>query len=414
MSRSVRTPGDDASSWLRRETIVERFELEWRSARKPDIAEFLSAESVDEPLVLLAELVKVDLEYRWASGGEACIESYLSRFPQLGAAENVPLEWLLEELHARSRCQQLPDLAELRQRFPQRVEELQPILDRLCQRVDGNDRSISDLSDPTEPMFPASSSAGSANESSRSLPQDVLQYRFQERIGQGGFATVYRALDQKLHREVAIKLPHRELLGDGQSRERLLREARAAAKLRHPAIVPIHEVGESDGLPFIVFEFIPGQTLARTLISTSPAPEQAAWWTLRIAEALDYAHRSGLVHRDVKPSNILIAPPPPDSEPHERSGVPMLSDFGLALHADADVTLTREGDLLGTPAYMSPEQARGDGHQVDARTDVYSLGVVLYEMLSGRRPFEGSTASVLEQLLRAEPTAPHVSRSGIP
>src|SRR5262249_10209526 len=160
--------------------------------------------------------------------------------------------------------------------------------------------------------------------------------------------------DPQLQRAVAIKVPRAEYGEHPEVRARILREAQSAARLRHPAIVPIFEVGQEGEQFFIVYEFVPGPTLAATLRETQPGPAQAAEWIARLAEALDYAHQQGIVHRDVKPANVMM----------DRDGQPLLADFGLALNTEAGATLTQEGDLLGTPAYMSPEQASGGSHAV--------------------------------------------------
>src|SRR5262249_53221457 len=156
-------------------------------------------------------------------------------------------------------------------------------------------------------------------------------------------------------------------------RTRFQREARSVAQLRHAGIVPIHEVGQEDGLPFLVSEFVSGPTLAEVLRLRRLPPREAARILTGVADALQYAHERGVIHRDVKPSNIVL----------DDDGTPHLMDFGLAKREEGEVTITEEGEPLGTPAYMSPEQARGEAHRVDGRGDVYSLGVVLYQMLTG-------------------------------
>lgn len=231
--------------------------------------------------------------------------------------------------------------------------------------------------------------------------------RFQIRalLGEGGFGRVYRSYDPQLDREVALKVPR---LGPDAPRqvERFLGEARAAARLRHPHIVAVFESGQAGDDFYIAAEFVEGMTLAARLTEKRLKPEQAAQWVRDIALALAYAHGEGIVHRDVKPANIMI----------DKRGRPQLMDFGLAKRAADLAATTTEGTILGTPAYMAPEQARGDLRAIGPHSDQYSLGAVLYELLTGRRPFEGSPHVVLAQAANPgiEPRPPRRIRRKIP
>lgn len=205
-------------------------------------------------------------------------------------------------------------------------------------------------------------------------------YQIIEEVGRGGMAVVYRAFQPSLNRYVALKVLPPQLAFDSQFVERFLREAKAAAGLNHPNIVVVHDVGEENGLYYIVMEFLEGQTL-KQLIQQRGAlpPDQAARIVEQVASALDYAHQRGFVHRDVKPANIFVG----------AGDRVTLTDFGIAKAASEAEQLTRTGMLVGTPEYMSPEQA-GEG-TVDYRSDLYALGVVLYQMATGRVPFRSTT-----------------------
>jgi serine/threonine-protein kinase len=234
------------------------------------------------------------------------------------------------------------------------------------------------------------------------LPALFGDYELVEELGRGGMGIVYRARQLSLNREVAVKMLLRGQLASPADEARFRQEAEAAAQLHHPSIVPVYEVGQHDGRLFFSMQLIEGQTLSRLLRDGPLPPRYTARILSHVARAVHYAHEQGVLHRDLKPSNILL-----DSD-----GKPHITDFGLARRVSDSESLTRTGAVLGTPSYMSPEQAAGNRGEVGPASDVYSIGSVLYHALTGRPPFQAaSPVDVVLMLLEQEPLPPRVLNS---
>src|SRR2546426_4784603 len=227
------------------------------------------------------------------------------------------------------------------------------------------------------------------------------RYELEELVGSGRMSSVFKARDRMLDRNVALKILHEHYLDDDEYVERFRREARAVAQLSHPNIVTVIDRGEADGRQFIVFEYVDGENLKQLLEREGPLPvAEALELALGVARGLAFAHDRGLVHRDVKPQNVLL----------NGDGRPMVTDFGIARSLDVQKGVTQTGTVLGTSNYIAPEQASGE--RVDAQTDVYSLGVVLFELLTGEVPFDGENFVVVAMRHINEPPPSVLERRG--
>src|SRR5262249_2776166 len=303
--------------------------------------------------------------------------------------EDLLLRW--EELSERGEsvtpeelCRDCPELLdELRHRV-RALQALNPALDG--------------ISDPPT-VAARAPSAGTTPKSEAGPPRTtaVPGYEILGELGRGGMGVVYKARQQDLGRVVALKMILAGAHAGVQQRLRFRGEAEAAARLHHPNIVQVYEVGEQDGCPYFSLEYVDGRALNEVLIEGLLPPSEAAALVEQLARALDYAHRRGVVHRDLKPANVLLT----------ADGTPKITDFGLAKRLDEEQARTRTGDILGTPSYMAPEQADGKTREIGPAADIYALGAVLYEMLTGRPPFEGGSAwETVGLVLSAEPEPP--------
>jgi WD40 repeat protein/Flp pilus assembly protein TadD len=257
------------------------------------------------------------------------------------------------------------------------------------------------------------------------LSQHIAGYEILGELGRGGMGVVYKARQARLNRLVALKMILAGAQADPQQLDRFRAEAEAVARLQHPNIVQIYEISEFDGCPFFSLEYVDGGTLAQKLNGAPQPPRLAAQFVRLLALAMHSAHQKGIIHRDLKPGNVLLATPaehPSDIDNLQAEaqaalrlyGIPKITDFGLAKHLDVQ-SQTRTGAILGTPCYMAPEQAEGRTHAIGPATDVYALGTILYEMLTGRPPFEGdSSLNTIRQLLTQDPVSPSQLHRKVP
>ncbi len=350
------------------------------------------------PLSALERIDRVclDFEAAWKAGTVPQIEPFLGDATGQQRAELLK-ELLLLELDYRRRNAETPDIIEYQRRFPQDGELLEAVFAHSAERAARTitSRAGEKVETKTEPTA-----------QSWSLPKEFGRYRVLKALGEGGMGSVFLAHDTELDRRVAIKTPKFAGGKDLQFIERFYREARAAARLQNRHICPVYDVGEIDGVRYISMAYIEGRPLSVYTRSARNQPERSVVLVVRrLSLALQEAHSQGVVHRDLKPANIMI----------DAKREPVIMDFGLARQLDKheDSRLTKSGMILGTPAYMSPEQVSSQIGDVGPPSDIYSLGVILYELLTGRVPFEGSMAAVLGQIMTQAPRRPSEFRADL-
>jgi serine/threonine protein kinase/tetratricopeptide (TPR) repeat protein len=449
-------------------SALDRFDHAWRQRRTPPwIEEFLpprsestGAERENSRRARLEELLKIDLEYRWrrASTGQAkspawgpdegsrgpdhvplcpLLEDYLAYYSELGPPEAISPALIGEEYRVRHRWGDCPGHEEYANRFAFQCKDVEATLAAIDAEMTSKTGAVDQTPVVPAPVAmlgdlagPASGDTVATHEIATERGQAMVppfprvgRYEMGELLGMGGFGVVWQARDPDLGRDVAIKLPRSGSLGNPAREERFLREARSAAQLQHPGIVAIHDTGRHQGTVYIVSDLVRGQSLAHWLNQGPLGFREAAELTAEVADALEYAHRRGVVHRDLKPANILLESRGADGNGPENAaqapahGIsefrPRILDFGLAKSDAGETTMTLDGQVLGTIAYMSPEQLRSP-HGVDGRGDVYSLGVVLYQLLTRELPFRGDARMVQIQVLEDDPSPPRRLDDRIP
>ncbi|MBI3407933.1 MAG: protein kinase [Planctomycetes bacterium] len=332
----------------------------------------------------------------WRAGTPVSVETYLEREPALQNDPEAILDLIYKEVLLRTERNEKPERDEYARRFPELAGALGPIFE-IHQALESNSELMPTSlqmeqtlrSQPSGPPPP---------------PPEVPGYEMLERLGQGGMGVVYKARQKRLDRTVALKMVLAGAHANHEDLARFSREAEVVAKLAHPNIVQIHEVGEHDGRPFLSLEFIEGGGLDKKLGGAPQPARESALLVETLARAVHHAHIQGVIHRDLKPANVLLT----------LNGTPKVTDFGLA-RSGAGSGQTQSGDVLGTPSYMAPEQAAGKISAIGPATDVYALGAILYELLTGRPPFRAQNAiETLLQVMEQEPVPPTRLQASVP
>jgi serine/threonine-protein kinase len=343
--------------------VCDRFEAAWRAGGRPRIEDFLGDASAAIRTALLHELLSAELERRLRQGERPGPGEYLDRFPGYSALIGRVLD----------------DLG-------------------LADQVGSHPSGDSGNESTQDGSLPARGSAGSA------LPV-IPGYEVLAELGRGGMGVVYKARELRLNRVVALKMILAGVHASPEARLRFLNEAEVIARRRHPVVVQIYGMGDHEGHPYIELEYVGGRALAASLDGTPWPWLRAAGFMEVLARAVHEAHRQGVVHRDLKPANVLLT----------EAGEPKIADFGLAKLVSLDAGLTRTDSVLGTPSYMAPEQAEGRNRDVGPAADVYALGAIFYELLTGRPPFKAATAqATLDQVRTSEPVRPSRVQPGLP
>lgn len=379
------------------ESLLLQFDKEWSPQKLGTEAQKLPAGRVLR-LATLVEMIKIDVARHWQRGNKVLLDSYLQTYPELGTPAALPADLVYAEFQARRKHNPKLDLTEYSKRFPRQFRQLQQwagscAVESASQAARGTNPAQRPPSTTVEQ--PATPVAGD-------LPEQFGRYRILKKLGQGGMGAVYLADDSELGRQVALKVPRIAADEGSEGLQRFLREAKAAATIDHPNICRVYDVGQIDGVRYVTMAYVDGKPLSQLIKDSKGLPQRPAAAVVRkLALALAEAHRHGVIHRDLKPSNVMI----------NAKKEPVVMDFGLArVKNKEDVQLTKSGALLGTPAYMSPEQVRGDVAAMGPGCDIYSLGVILYEMVTGRIPFQGSVAEVMSRILTEEPEQPSTHR----